>query len=325
MGSSPSERRALRERWLSTDGELLREAAIAWLVSGAHSDPPADLGRIGGRVDLRGLPMPAPALQGVTTTGYSHGATIKIMGARWSGLDLSGANLEHLRFHEAEITDCLFNGGEAADLRLWRSSVTDCSFAGADLRQAVLGTWLEGRGNTWRRVSFDGADLRKAVMAGGVLDGCTFVTTRLVGVWFTQMALTDCVFVGPLRRVVFDGRARREIPEPDPMTRVDFRAAVFRDVAFRGCRVRNVRWPESQETRVVERFRKIARRAVGLLEGDTSRNARKLVAILEPHVKAPGGPDSVGVFVWDNYIAMGGLDFAKFVWAALDAAEGQTG
>lgn len=260
----------------------------------------------------------------MTGTGYSSGVTIKIHGARWSGLDLGGADLEHLRFYDAEIADCVFDGVQAADLRLWRSSVADCSFAGADLRQAVIGTWSEGRGNAWRRVSFDSGDLRQAVMAGGALDGCSFARTRLAGVWFTQMALTDCVFVGPLERVVFDGRGLREIPQPDPLTGVDFGGAVFKDVTFRGCRVQGVRWPESQDVRVVERFPEIADRAMGLLEGDVSLNARRLLAILGAHTKAPGASDSIGVFVWDNYIAMGGLDFAEFVWTTLNAAESRS-
>lgn len=325
MGSSPGERRVWRERWLAPEAKALSDAAVAWLLDGAQSQPPAGLGHVGERVDLRGLAMPAPRIRGETGTGYSYGETIQIRGARWSGLDLSGSNLEHLRFHEAEITNCLFDGVKASDLRLWRSTVADSSFAGADLRQAVIGTWLEGRGNTWRRVSFDGADLRGAVMAGGSLEGCTFAAARLAGVWFTQMTLIDCVFVGPLERLVFDCRAHREIPEPGPLTRVDFGGAEFRDVDFRGFRVQDVRWPEGQQVRVVERFPEIARRVARLLDGDTSRNARKLLAILEPDIKAPGRPDSIGVFVWDNYIAMGGLEFAELVWTTLDVAERQVG
>lgn len=304
----------------------LRGAAVAWLLDGAQSRPPEGLGCVGDRVDLRGLVMPGPRVAGeLAQTGYSYGETIKIHGGRWSGLDLSGANLEHLRFHDAEITNCLFTGAEASDLRFWRSSVVDSSFAGADLRQAVIGTWHEGRGNTWRQVSFDGADLRGAAMAGGSLDGCSFTAARLSGVRFTQMSLTDCTFVGRLERVVFDGRPRREIPEPSPLTRVDFGGAEFRDIDFCGCRVEDVRWPEDQQVRVVERFPEIARRVARHLAGDTSRNARMLLAILEPDIKAPGGPESIGVFVWDNYIAMGGLEFAEFVWTTLDVVERQVG
>lgn len=176
----------------------------------------------------------------------------------------------------------------------------------------------------WRRVSFERAELRGSVMAGSTLDECNFVGANLGGVSFAQMTIRDCRFAGRIERVVFDGRPLREIPEPGPLTRVDFGATEFVDVTFRGCRVEDVRWPERQLVRVVARFPEVARRMVSLLDGDTSRNARKLLALLELHVKAPGSENSVGVYVWERYVAMGGLEFAQFVWAKLDAAEGRS-
>jgi hypothetical protein len=42
-------------------------------------------------------------------------------------------------------------------------------FAKANLREAAVGTWDEGRRNAWRRVDFTGADFRVGVSWGGGL------------------------------------------------------------------------------------------------------------------------------------------------------------
>ena len=153
----------LHQRWESPEGRERAEKAVACLMAGRPLSG-LDLGTFTGRIDLRGLPVPIPRrLRRFETAGWfaeELGELVKFQNARLENLDLSGAQLPSLRFHDSQITGCLFEGANCQDWRLWGTEVTDCGFAAANLRQAAVGTWHNGRRNAWRRADFSNADFR---------------------------------------------------------------------------------------------------------------------------------------------------------------------
>lgn len=153
----------LRKRWATPEGKERAEEAVARLVAGRPLDG-LGAGEVDGRVDLRGLPVPvAGRLRRFEVAGWfaeDVGDLVVLRNARLEGLDLSGAQLQSLRFFGSRIADCRLDGAACQDWRMWDTEVTDCSFVGASLRDAAVGSWHEGRRNTWRRVGFRGADFR---------------------------------------------------------------------------------------------------------------------------------------------------------------------
>jgi hypothetical protein len=147
----------LADRWRTPEGQALAEEAVARLVTGRGLDG-LGLGWHEGRMDLRGVPVPIPArLRRFESQGWFVevlGDLITFRGARLRGLDLSGARLQSLRFFGSQIEDCRLDGANCQDWRLWDTEVSDCVFSRASLRDAAVGTWHEGRRNTWRRVDF---------------------------------------------------------------------------------------------------------------------------------------------------------------------------
>ena len=161
--------RPLAERWRSGEGVALAEEVIARLVAGRDLDG-LGLGVHEGRVDLRCIQAPIPRrLERFEALGWfveELGDLVSFRGIRLANLDLSGAQLPSLRFHDVVIDDCQFDSAMCRDWRLWSSQVLDCSFIKADLRDAAVGTWHAGRGNEWHRVDFSGADFRVGVSQG---------------------------------------------------------------------------------------------------------------------------------------------------------------
>lgn len=122
----------LQGRWKSGDGRPLAGEVLEFLL-GERRQLPDGVGTHGGRADLRGLNLPAPARgTGVAAGGVSAQTTsgvLEFRGVRWQGLDLSQARLPSRRFFGAAIDDCRFDGALRPDWRLWGSEVKDCSFA----------------------------------------------------------------------------------------------------------------------------------------------------------------------------------------------------
>jgi hypothetical protein len=158
-------RKSLTDRWKTDAGRA--EEVVARLLAGRELN---GLGLVEheGRVDLRSLPLPAPRrLERFETRGWfveRLGDLVIFRGGRLEGLDLSGAQLQSLRFHDSQIIDCRFDGANCRDWRLWATEVVDCSFTKADLRDAAAGTWDEGRSNVWlqrreRAIGYEAASL----------------------------------------------------------------------------------------------------------------------------------------------------------------------
>lgn len=157
----------LRQRWLGRDGELLAGEVLDRLKAGRPLGDLA-LGEVGGRVDLRGFPVPLPRHTGreFRAGGLVAAETlgrVVVEGVRLQGLDLTGAFLDHLIIRDCAVEDCLVEKAHCFDLGFGRScQVSDTSFRGANLRESGLGVWRDGKGCEYRRVDFTGADLRES-------------------------------------------------------------------------------------------------------------------------------------------------------------------
>ncbi len=91
----------LGDRWRTPVGQAMAEEAVARLGSGSSLNG-IGLGSYEGRVDLRELSVPVPArLRRFESQGWFVevlGDLVVFRGARLEGLDLSGAQLQSLRF-----------------------------------------------------------------------------------------------------------------------------------------------------------------------------------------------------------------------------------
>lgn len=314
----------LRKRWATAEGRERAEEATACLLSG-RTLARLDLGEVDGRVDLRGLPMPIPRrLRRFEAAGWfaeELGALVQLRGVRLERLDLSGAQLQSLRFRDSEIVDCIFAGADCRDWRLWGTEVSDCGFRTAVLHEAAVGTWHEGRRNAWRRVDFSGADFRVAVSWMAVYEDCDFSAARLEKVKFEQCALTRCRFAGKLSEVVFDGRNLTSRPAPPPMDMVDFSDATFRQVDFMGFDLDGITLPRDPGIRLLRRARCVALRGVEMLDGDDRRDARMLRAMLENQLRGPGTEHEARVFNRRDYLELGGPQLLALADDVLTRAE----
>jgi uncharacterized protein YjbI with pentapeptide repeats len=92
-------------------------------------------------VDLRGYQAPPPRrlrefqLRGLVFAELA--GLVEVVGVTWRSLDLSGANLEHLRVKDARVEDCRLDQAGCLGLRIWRSAIADSTFIKADLRHKI--------------------------------------------------------------------------------------------------------------------------------------------------------------------------------------------
>ncbi len=273
----------LRRRWEGPDPVRLVRAVRTWLFG--QGPRPDGLGEVDGRVDLRGIPLTA-------TPGTLGDPDDPGGGVTWESLDLSGAQLEQLRFFGGRISGCLFEGTSLTGLRLWGTTVEDSSFRRARLRSGALGTgaW-RGLRVVWRRVAFDRADLRESVFLGCVLEGCTFEqTSRLLQI--TDSEVDDCTFVGRLTSLLVSGEGHR-VPVSPRAFSADFSRAVFRDSKIEGYSLDRVRLPEQDDLVVVRHYPSVMKTAAAYLEAaDPSPAGRSAAGVLHHWFTAPGSADS---------------------------------
>jgi uncharacterized protein YjbI with pentapeptide repeats len=315
---------SLRKRWQTAEGRERAEKATGRLLSSRGLDG-LGLGEVDGRVDLRGLPAPIPRRQRrFDTAGWfaeELGGLVQLQGVRLEHLDFSGAQLQSLRFRDSQIVDCLFEGANCRDWRLWGAEVSGCGFRKADLREAAVGTWHEGRRNAWRGVDFSGADFRVAVSWMAIYEDCDFSGAKLAKVKFEQCALTRCRFAGELRKVVFDGRDLTDRPAPPSMDKVDFSGATFHQVEFMGFDLGSVALPNDPDIRLLRRARCAARRGVEILDGDDRMEARILRAMLENQLRGPGTDHEARVLNRRDYVELGGAHLWTLAEDVLARAE----
>jgi uncharacterized protein YjbI with pentapeptide repeats len=238
------ETRELRSRWRSGNGKKL-QAELTSRILGARpsaAQPLAGLRveTVDGRADLRGFLLES-------TPGPPH-----VRGATFTGVDFRLARMRDLRLFGCRFENCRFDGADLAGWRQWATDVVDCTFAGADLQQASLGGWDEGRGNVFRGCDFSGAVMVRIETSAATYVDCRFDNARLDDVNFWQSSLIGCTFAGPLSDVVFDGRMLNEPkPDPNPMRDVDLSRAVFDGVEFRGVTFDRIRLPKDPDLYLV--------------------------------------------------------------------------
>ena len=293
MTSSESARR-LRARWEAPQQQELAALVLERLVFGGSFDD-LGLGRVDGRVDLRGYQAPPPRrlrefqLRGLAITELA--GLVKVAGVTWRSLDLSGANLEHLRVQDERIEDCRLDRAACLDLRIWRSAIADSTLIKADLRHTGLGPWSEGRGNVYSKVDFSGADFCGCATPAAVYQDCDFSQARLDKVDFKSSSLIRCRFAGVLREVVFDGRMLSTgKPDPNPMEDVDLTGTTLQLVEFRGIDVGRLHLRDAPGLHVIDNYPCVLDHAINALSGRTDLLARGLRAQLvsDRRMLAPG-------------------------------------
>lgn len=291
--------RVLRDRWLTPEGAALA-AAVRQRIGAGESLSQVGLGRVDHRIDVRGLPLTSVVatphgVSGSLLAETLHG-TAWLRDVRLVGLDLTGARLDHLRFTNVTIDDCVFDKASCLDWRLWDSEVRQSLFVGADLRDGALGTHHDGKPVSWSDIDFSRANLGGSFFQGSSVARCTFATTRLDGVEFVDCELSDLVFSGPLRRFRIDLRGRR-IPGATPVARnLDFAACSFADVTMKGFTFDTVALPPDPDLVVIRRFSAVVQRHVEALSGREDAAARRFRAVVENELR--GGVDPT----WDKVL-----------------------
>jgi uncharacterized protein YjbI with pentapeptide repeats len=314
----------LRKRWATAEGKERAEEAVARLAAGRSLDG-LGVGWVDGRIDLRGLPVPiARRLRRFEAAGWfaeELGDLVVLRGARLEGVDLSGAQLQSLRFFGCRLADCRLDEAACQDWRLWDTDVADCSFVGANLREAAVGTWHDGRRNSWRRVDFRRADFRVVAPVGAVFEDCDFSGSRLAKTRFEQCVITRCRFASALTEVVFDGRQLEGRPAPAKLD-ADFTGALFDQVEFMGSDLSNVTLPQDPDLRLIRRYRCVIERALASLDGDGSLSARMLRDEFTYRLKTMRGTEAESnVFNRRDYAASGGDELAGLADRVLTVAE----
>ncbi|MCW2640506.1 MAG: pentapeptide repeat-containing protein [Dactylosporangium sp.] len=312
--------RSTSSRWRSAAGAQLAAQVLGRLLAGESLDD-LPLDRHDGRIDLRGFAVPDPEILGVGGLAEERGAAdiaeargdgglaeergasdiaeergvdehpglgmllmggpITVRGATLADLDLSGAHLDHLRFFDSTLRNCRFDKARCRDWRGWNLTVEESSFQGANLRDSALGTWHDGRGNSYRAVDFSGADLRGIVCQGAEFVDCEFTAARLDKVEFGGCDFVRCRFGGLLDEVRFLAEPMIGVDKPEPasMRDVDFSTATLRWVEFRGLTLDRVTLPpEGEEHVIVHHYPCVVGRAVDRLEHDLKPETRRLRA-----------------------------------------------
>jgi len=254
-----------------------------WLLG--RGPRPHGLDEVDGRVDLRGLPLSsAPSTLGDPQDPRA--------GVTWEGLDLSGAQVEELRFFGGRVVGCRFDGASVTGLKLWGTTVEDSSFVGADLRSRALGTgdW-RGLRDVWRRVAFDRANLRESVFLGCLLEECTFATTtRLLQI--TDAEVHGCTFSGVLTSLLISGQGHRLPTDPRAFS-ADLSRAVLKDSKIEGYSLDGTRLPDQADLLVVRRYPAVLAAATAYLRtGDAGPAGEAAAAVLGRWFAAPGREDS---------------------------------
>lgn len=315
----------LVSRWRTPQGEELAFEVFRRLQAAKPLDG-LGLGRHEGRADLRGIVAPPPRrLASVKQSGWNvHrlGELLTFERVQLHHLDMSGGHLGSLRFFHCAITDCRFDGANCQDWRLWAVDVTDSTFTHADLRQAVLGAWHEGRGDVYRRVGFAGANLRSIVCPAAYFADCDFDDAKLAKIDFQSSSFVRCRFAGLLREVIFyDHGFKTGKPDPNPMEDVDFSNAELRMVEFRHLDLDRVRFPTSPEHIEISHYRCVLERGVRELQEDKKWPGVR--AILQHRLKWAGPHQERGVFNRRDLVEMGGEREAEFTIELLHRLEVQ--
>jgi uncharacterized protein YjbI with pentapeptide repeats len=241
----------LVDRWKTAEGRALADEITYNILRRKRLDKLKALGRVGGRVDLRGFGFPATGrlnqLGLKHPERYASNVYIVLEKIQWSGLDFSHGRLGALQFFNSQIEDCVFDDAFCEDWTVRKTRVSDSTFRRTNLRGSVVGAFWEGRGNVWERVNFDHTDLRGANLRGSKFLECQFGTINTAAHdGFIRCQLEKVTFSGPLRNFLFDMRhdSTDLEPAPGPIKDCDFTAADLIGVQFRGVSFQDSRFSD---------------------------------------------------------------------------------
>lgn len=281
------------------------------------------LGRVDGRIDLRRLLAPEPAILKTSRTQLADVSELEeitiFKNVDWKSLDFSGSRLNSIRFHDSEISDCIFDDCECRDWRFWGMKFSNTTFRSADLRKSALGGLKEGRINRFEKVDFSGADLRQTAYVSARFADCLFKNTRLNKVNFGGSVFIDCRFEGELREVCFNRTAfRANGLEPNEMLGVDFSSASLRTVEFRGLDLNHVHFPSDSDHIILNEYPDSLDKLLQSLRKRTDMPSKKLAAYMQVYRKWVGPNQRQGVLNKNDLLEIGGEDGLRLVLELLE-------
>ncbi|GAC1657921.1 MAG: hypothetical protein NVS9B1_16850 [Candidatus Dormibacteraceae bacterium] len=275
----------LRGRWETAGGRRQAASALAALLSG-RAPSEMGFGRFEGRVDLRGLVIPAPELlrqwaaMGAGVGLERVGTSISLAAIKLAQLDLSDGFLPHLRFDTAVISDCRFDGAALPDWKAKNATFVRCSFVEADLRDAALGA-----GTRYSACDFSRTKLGGAHADTTAFDGCEFAGAEISRNEFNCTIFERCHFAGVIEDTRFRAESwhldppatRPRPPNHDAVRDCDFTAAELRWVSFDQLNLRGVRLPEGDGQLLLPDIRWVAAHLHRELDGEVRPAARLLL------------------------------------------------
>ncbi|MFI5908637.1 pentapeptide repeat-containing protein [Dactylosporangium sp. NPDC051541] len=300
-----------RDRWSGVDRTVVRGIADDLLHGRPVATAPFE--PVGGRTDLRGFPLTRMA------TGGSSGPRRGQIGAddhataaatpppRWSGLDLTGADLSEFGWFDLTVEHCVLDDAELQGLRCWGVTIVDTSLRAANLHHGQLGAPAEfwPRRSTWTRVDLTRADLR-GTTAEVTFTAVDFANARFTGTNFNWSDLVDCTFAGVVRGLHLGRRPVCDQPETWQLTGVDLRAARPRGLELTGVNLGtsavDLRLPDDEAHWTIPDWpaylERVRSRIRPLPEGDV----RMVATIWEEYARKDSGPTQRTGFIatWDT-------------------------
>jgi uncharacterized protein YjbI with pentapeptide repeats len=249
----------LRQRWSPERAADAREALESWkkpkrleqVAFGVHE----------GRLDLRGLQIFTNVAgvdsKHIEAAGVSRDYTFVTLdkppefhSVKWTSIDFSHAEIDHLRLFLSEIRDCRFVGATMRDWRNWGVHYSDCDFSGADLQNSNIGgAAYKGKRVEYTRCLWRKGRLKSVTLSDGVYRDCRFEDVKLAKEHVTDADFIGCWFSGSLEEIRFDGRDTHgdsKMPwavRPDAMVQCDFSNCSLEDVQFLGIDTRGIELP----------------------------------------------------------------------------------
>lgn len=268
----------LVQRWRAVEALPLVDEVVDRLIAGAPlNDLP--IGRVDGRVDLRGFPMPVALIPPLSWSNV-----------RLEKIDFSRGWLSNASFKGVTFIDCKFDRADCSYASWWGCHVEDCTFFRTNLNRAVLGG--DAGVTTWNRVSFASADLRWAGGRHATFDCCHFDRAQLTAARLTS-ALRNCRFSGRLGTLRLEGS---DLDGGEPLLNTDLTDADLTKVLFVRVDLRLARLPPEEAGYVVAddwvNRLELARERLMVTAGGTAGSAAILV---EWHLENAAPGQQVGI------------------------------
>jgi|SRR5579864_127652 len=313
------------DRWRSDDGARLAKELFQRLAAN-RSLHDLGLGEYDGRLDLRGIPAPEVRKEELppfrTWSLQKLSCQLIFRNVHFDGIDFSQSQLKHLGFFNSTINECRFEDADCEHWGLFGTDLKNSTFVHANLRDAVLGPWYEGRGNKYQHINFSKANMLGLVSTTATYIDCDFSDAKLEKIDFQSSSFIRCRFVGELREVIFwDHGFKKGKPDPNPMEDVDFSQAKLRWVEFRRLNLDRVRFPEDDDHLIIKNYRCVLRRVLDALKDNESNHARRLRAILELDLKWMGPEQQIGVLCRLDFRERWGETGEEFAMELLRQAE----